>query len=113
MILQRLKYSNKIRVLFVPVFLVFAAGLVFIYSKVAEKLAGEHEERLNRTADLTLHNLDLTALEMRKLANLFRSNRTLIEYLYIVNVLGGSKSVLGDFLTPYFPILGIDFIRLS
>lgn len=108
MFLRNLKYGQKVQVLFVPVFALIAAGLVMVYDIAAQGLAAEHAERLRRTAQLTESGLITTEQEMVKLVNLFQTNRTLQEYLYIVSELGGDRQALRDLLTPLAHSLDIE-----
>ena len=110
--LRSLKYSKKVQVLFIPVFVLMAIGLLIVYNVAARSLEDEHRERLMHTAHLTEEGLKTTEKEMMKLANLFQINRTLKEYLYISTVLGGNWEPLRDLLKPLAVSLEIDDLDL-
>jgi len=110
--LRKLKYGKKVQALFVPMFVLMAIGLLIVYNVAARSLKVEHRERLTRTAHLTENRLKTTGREMMKLANLFQTDRTLKEYLYISTVLGGDRQPLKDLLRPLTTSLGIDDLAL-
>lgn len=112
MFLDNFTYRAKIRILFVPVFILMAMGLIIVYKIAVTSLAGEHEERLLRTSRLTENSLRLAENETVKLVNLFQTNRTLIEYLYISSVLGGDPEALRGLLQPMYTSLGIDYLQV-
>jgi hypothetical protein len=111
-LLNTLKYKDKIRVLFIPVFIVVAAGFFISYQMFVKSLRIEHQERLMRTSQLTANNVSLSQKELMKMVRLFQTNRTLIEYLYITTVLGGDREPLGDLLRPIYNSLQVDSILL-
>ena len=110
--LRKLKYSSKVKVLFIPVFVLMGAGLLLVYNVASKSLKDEHHERLMRTARLTDDGFLMTEKEMMKMANLFQTNRTLKEYLYISTVLGGDRRPLRDMLQPLAASLDIDDLDL-
>ena len=110
--LRKLKYGKKVQALFVPMFVLMAIGLLIGYNVAARSLKDEHREQLTRTAHFTEHGLRMTGKEMMKLANLFQTNRTLKEYLYISTVLGGDRKPLKALLKPLTTSLGIDDLDL-
>nr|MDA8101279.1 hypothetical protein [Nitrospiraceae bacterium] len=107
-----LKYAVKIQVLFVPVFVLMAAGLLVVYQIAFSSLRQQHGERLERTAELTNNGLSATRQEMKRLVSLFQANRTLKEYLYITTELGGDRNALRNLLEPLVKTLAIDDIDL-
>ncbi len=110
--MRKLKYGKKVQALFVPLFALMAIGLLIIYNVSARGLKDEHRERLLRTAQLTESGLRMTGKEMMKLANLFQTDRTLKEYLYISTVLGGDREPLRALLKPLTTSLGINDLDL-
>ena len=112
MYLENIKYEKKVRLLFIPIYVLMVAGLATIYWIAAGSLTREHSERLQWTARLTDSGLQVTGQEMMKIANLLQTNRTLKEYLYIVTVLGGDRAPLYDLLKPLSVALNIDTLDL-
>lgn len=112
MFLRELRYPLKIRILFLPIFIIVVGGLFLLYNLSVKALKSEHQRLLDRTAGLTDNALMLTQTEMTKLVNLFQTNRSLTEYLYVTTVLGGDKSALKDLLYPTYSSLEIDSLGL-
>ncbi|TAN44985.1 MAG: response regulator [Nitrospirae bacterium] len=112
MILKNFRYRDKIRILFLPIFLLIAIGLFAIYDISVKSLINEHNTRLDKTAQLTEDGLLRTGQELEKLVRLFQVNRTLVEYLYVSTVLGGDTAPLKELMRPIFVSLGLDCLEL-
>jgi len=112
MVFENVKYAAKIRLLFIPIFILMIGGLATIYRLSVDSLTHEHSVRLERTAVLSNKALVATAQEMEKMVHLFQGNRTLNEYLYITTVLGADSSALRDLLKPLAESLSLDDVDL-
>lgn len=109
---SNLKYRRKILVLLGPVFVFLAAGLFVIYAISRNSLITEHRVRLEHTVSLTSDRIKHKEEEMMKLVNLFQANRPLIEYLYIMTVMGEDKKPLTDMLSPMYVALNVNSLIL-
>ena len=82
---ENLQYRQKIILFITVIFLLTAVCLVFIYSMSRKNLISGHNERLEKTAQLTINILHRDIATIKKILLLFEKNKTLTEYLYAAN----------------------------
>lgn len=93
---ENLHYRQKIILFITVIFLLTAVSLVFIYSTSRKNLISGHNERLEKTAQLTINILNRDIATIKKIILLFEKNNTLTEYLYSISISGHEKEPLEE-----------------
>ena len=111
-ILSTYSYKEKIRILFIPLFIALALGLYRTYDYFDNILKDQHMKRVDKTAALLDGHLHETMTDMGKVASLIASNRTVLEYMYLSVILNADNTPLRNLMEPIYQSLGLDTIIL-